>query len=115
MEKNISEYTQEELCNLYDEMKVSLEQLDAGQKVIREELLMRMKDDSEIYGEWSVTRVDKKLWSKVTVDEVRELGAVKTVESVDTTKLNKLWKSGAKLPVEPTIISYPLIKRVEVA
>ena len=100
-----------DLCEAHENLSHEMEDLDAEKKAIRDEVLSRMKDDGELHGDFTVTRVKKTNWTGVKVEQVKALGAVK--EAVDTAKLSKLYKSGAKLPVEPSIVIYPLIKRLE--
>lgn len=107
----ITELSTEELCEQYENLKFQVEELDAEQKVLRDEIYSRMKEDAEVHGDFGVTKVEKLSWNAVKVEQAKEFGAVK--EAVDTTKLTKLYKAGAKLPFTPSVISYPLIKRVD--
>lgn len=98
------------LCVAHENLTERLDDLDATKKVIRDEIESRMTEDSEIHGDYSMSKVKRISW-RAKPDEVRDLGAVK--EAVDSAKLTKLYKTGAKLPVEPTFIEFVQIKKLE--
>lgn len=107
--------TKENLVNRYQEIGFKIEELEAEKMIIREEIMAKLKDSGEVIGHFTVTKVERTNYnfSKITLDQARDLGAIK--EAVDNDILKNLYLKKVKLPVEPTVtvITYPLIKEIE--
>lgn len=106
----VLELKEAELCELDENLSFQLEEIDATKKVIREELAKRMKNEGEVYGDFQVSKAQRLVWAEVKIEQAKEFGAVK--DAVDSPKLTKLYKAGAKLPFEPKVTEYLMIKRL---
>jgi len=78
--------------------------------VLREEILLRMKLDAEIWGKFSVTKVKRPNYQSVKLETAKELGAIK--EAVDTKVLAALRSKGVEIDGLKESV-YPLIKCVD--
>ncbi len=97
--EDLQKMTKEELVEKLQELNIEEEQTVAGMVEIRNELLARLEEehkDGELVGEYNITKAVR-LNIKTSMDKARELGATKTEETLDKTKLTKLYKSGAKV------------------
>lgn len=99
--------TDAELCDAYIKLGYAEDELHAERTAIREELAARLQDrkeDSTIAdNRYTVTRFQKVAF-KTTLVQARELGAIKTEEKPDSTKLRTLHEAGVTVP--GTVISY---------
>lgn len=93
--------TDAELCDAYIKLGYAEDELHAERTAIREEMAARLQDrkeDSTIAdNKYTITRFQKVAF-KPTLVQARELGAVKTVEQVDTTKCRTLHEAGVEVP-----------------
>ncbi len=87
--------TNEELVQAYIDAGIKEEELKAEKDAIKEELLARMKTDAMMVGSYAVNKI-KRVSFKTTIDDARNLGAVK--EAVDTDVLKKLYQNGVDVP-----------------
>lgn len=114
--QDLAQATKEQLVERYVQLGTIAEELEAEKLVLKEEILARLKNNGEVIGDYTVTRVKQQRFNfgKVTVEEARPFGAVK--ETVDNEVLKKLYTKGIKLPFEVMVaeIEYPLIKAIEV-
>lgn len=91
----LQEVTKEKLL---DELEITnrvSEELEAYMKVLKDELLARMKNDGEVVGKFLLSKVKRAVFSKVSIETAKALGAVK--EAIDTMVLGKLYKQGVKI------------------
>ena len=95
---------------LFHFLMVTSALLGIHKKEIGQLLLAQFEGDGELYGNYAVTRVRKPNYSKVKIDDIVELGAVKTVP--DTTMLSKLLRKGVEVK-GVSYIEYPLVQPVE--
>jgi len=113
--EQIAKATKEQLVERYLELGYKIEEVEAERQILKEEILLKLKDNGEVIGHYTVTRVKQQRYNfgKITVDQARDIGAVK--EQVDNDVLKKLYLSGVKLPVETTVVNieYPLIKDIQ--
>lgn len=113
--QQIANATKEQLVERYIELGYKTEEIEAEKQVLKEEILARLKDNGEVIGHYTVTRVKKNLYKfgTMTIEQARDFGAVK--EMVDNKVLEGLYQKGVKLPVETTVmeIQYPLIKDLQ--
>ncbi len=100
--------TKEQLVELYANTLHEQEDIEATIKVIKDELVTRMDTNGEIIGDYSLTKA-KRINFKVTLDEAKELGAVKP--AIDNTILKQLYDKGIEIAHEVT--EYLLIKAVK--
>lgn len=101
-----AEMNEQELVNRHEELRFELEERDAEQKVIREELADRLTKEglnSKPVGEFNVIKVVVVSFPKFLLEKARELGAIK--EAVDTEKLKELDRLGGKIEGKQVTIS----------
>jgi len=95
----------ENLVIQYIEMKSSIEDIQAGQSVIRDEILDRLKEmkisGTSVSG-YSVSRYTRHVFGDVKESTARSLGAIK--QTIDSTKLKNLIKKGVKVDGSKAII-----------
>lgn len=112
--QDIAQATKEQLVDRFLELGYKIEEIEAEKQVLKEEILTRVKDNGETIGHYNVTKVTRTNYnfSGITIDQARDIGAIK--ESVDNDILKKMYLSKVKLPVEPTVttVTYPLIKDI---
>lgn len=106
-----SEMTKEQLAEFYSQISYKFEELKASIDEIKVSLFDKMKADSEIIGDYIVSKRKRLSFKEVTLEQAGELGATKVV--VDTTALNKMHKQGVEMPVEPSVTEYIVIKNKE--
>lgn len=106
---NIQEVSMQDLVESYVKASAVIEESEAQRSVVREEILLRMKYDSETVDGYTITKV-KKYKFNVTLDEAKELGAIKTV--VDESILKGLYLKGVPIK-DVKFIIYPLIKAMK--
>jgi hypothetical protein len=102
--------SKEQLLDEYHKICIQEEELAAGKVVLKEEVLSRMKDDAEVWGTYSVSKVRRPNYTKVTLETAKLLGAVK--EAVDTSVLRKIHAKGVQIEGLTETV-YPLIKSLE--
>jgi hypothetical protein len=110
---DLDKLTFEQIVIEYDKIRFQEEEIASTKKVLQEEIISRMKRDSEIVGNYIVTKV-KKYKFDMEIDKARDLGITKIVpekEEIDQSKAKALWAKGVELP--HTIIFYPLVKEQE--
>jgi regulator of replication initiation timing len=96
--EDLQKQSKEALIERLEVLNAEEEQIMAEIVMIREELLDRLTEenkDGELIGEYSVTRA-KRITFKTSVEEARQLGAIKT--AVDTDVLRKLYNKGVEVP-----------------
>lgn len=90
----------EQLIQLYEDTLDQIDEMLATKEVIKQEFgarLIKEKRDSKEVDGWGVTRFPKVYTSKVSLEEARKFGAVKTVEKVNSAIITKLVKAGTKV------------------
>lgn len=111
-EKLPEEMTYEELLEMRDQANHAIEQIQAGMKVVNDELMIRLANEGlsgKIIGNWGISKATRYSF-ETTLEEAKELGATK--EAVDTTKLKKLLTAGVAIPgVKKS--EYILVREVE--
>lgn len=98
-----------ELVESYAKLQFQKEEMEAAEKVIKEALLEhldKMKLDSQLVSNWSISRA-RRVSFKTDIEIARSLGAIK--EAVDDTKLRQLDKSGVEIPGKQVTV-YLLIR-----
>ncbi len=98
--------TKEQLVEAYIRIGMKEEEVKAEKDALKEELLSRMDTDSEIVGQYSVTRARRVSFS-TTIDQARDLGAIK--EAVDNDALKKMAANGMEIPGMKVTV-YPLVR-----
>lgn len=96
-----------ELAHKIQELLIAQEHIEAGVRVLKDEMLDRLiKDGSKAFniGSHSYTIANFNSYPELTIEKARELGATKveTKESIDTAKVKKLVEAGADIKVEVT-------------
>jgi len=99
-EDSITKLSSEKLVETHEVARHILEQLDAQNKIIRDELYTRIKGDGEVIGNYGVTKAMLVTFPDVTIEQAMELGATKA--AVDQSKLKELWNKGIKIPAKET-------------
>lgn len=97
-----------------DEFNLAIEDIQAGIKVVNDELMARLDAENvkgKIVGNKAITKVQSIRFG-TSLDDARELGATKTEEKVDTTKLRKLHDSGVTIP-DTNISEYVMVKELK--
>lgn len=97
--EELLELSKEKLVEKLQEFNLEEEQIMASMVMIREEILARFeeeKKDGELIGEYEVSR-RVRVNVKTPIEVARELGATKTEEKVDNTKIKKIYQSGVKV------------------
>jgi hypothetical protein len=115
MTQDIQNLTNEQLVELYDNLREDESQVKTDKKFVADEILLRLKKDGEVWGYYSVgKRVLKTIvLSDNKYEELRlakELGATKEV--VDQDKLKRLVNAGVKLPGEIRVTVSPNIRNI---
>ena len=103
--------TIKELVESYAKLQYQKEEMEAAERVIKDALLEhldKMKLDSQLVNNWSITRA-RRVSFKTDIEIARSLGAVK--EAVDDTKLRQLDKSGVEIPGKQVTV-YLLIRDI---
>ena len=100
--------TKEQLIQAYLDVGRKEEEIAGEKQAIKEEILARMDTDSEIVGNYSVTRA-KRVSFSVTIDQARDLGAIK--EAVDNDALKKMAAGGMEIPGMKVSV-YPVIRDI---
>lgn len=106
----------EELAELYDNLREDESNIKVEKKFVGEEVLNRLKHSGEVWGHYSISkRVLKTIVLSDNEDEelriAKELGATKEV--VDQSKLKALMNKGVKLPGKIVEIESPIVKFLE--
>lgn len=124
----IQSLSKEELVDLYNRSAAEVEELQSAQKVIRDELLIKIDSDGEVIGTTQVIKAEKINVTtsvedaaqfgatlqevdpeKISLEDAVNLGAVRTI--VDAPMIRKLVRKGADIPgIEKT--AYIIIKPV---
>lgn len=115
--EDLLKLSKEELVEKLQEFNLEEEQVMSNMVMIRQELLDRLEEehkDGELLGEYEIskrTRVN----IKTPIEVARELGATKQEETVDNTKIKKLYTSGVKVEgvTETAYLSVRRIKQEE--
>ena len=98
MKDNIKELTLTDLVDKAVELKAAMEDMDAGIRVIKDELGDRLRDmkvTGTKVGNVYVSRIRRYNYSGISMSQALELGCTK--QAVDTRKLDALVKKGVKL------------------
>ncbi len=104
--EDLATASKEQLVEAYLDVGRREEELAGEKSAVKEEILSRMDTDSEIVGQYSVTRA-KRVSFKITLDQARELGAI--TEAPDTEKLKQLALGGTEVPGMKVTV-YPLVR-----
>lgn len=104
--------TKEELIQLYLESRETRDNAEAQMSVVRDEIKLRLKDDGEVWGSYTVSKTKRYTFPTCTISQAEEYGAVKTKTEVDVAVLKKLYLKGAKLPFKPEISENIIIREV---
>ena len=100
--------SKEQLVEAYLDVGRREEEVAAEKQAIKEEILTRMDTDSEVVGNYSVTKA-KRVSFSVTLDQARSLGAIK--EAVDNDALKKMAAGGTEIPGMKVSL-YPVIREL---
>ena len=84
------------LVELYARTTEEMDDLKNQGVAIKEVLSELLEGDGEAIGDYLVTKTTRVYFTKTTLDQARELGAVK--EAKDNKALKRLYDSGAKVP-----------------
>lgn len=84
------------LVELYARTVEAQDELKAQGVAIKELLWDMLEGDGEVIGDYSVTKTKRVYFTKTTLDQARELGAVK--EDKDTRALKRLHDKGVAVP-----------------
>jgi len=84
------------LVELYARTVEAQDELKAQGVAIKEVLSELLEGDGEVIGDYSVTRTKRVYFTKTTLDQARELGAIK--EGKDTGALRRLYEKGVEVP-----------------
>lgn len=104
--------SKDKLAKAYLDLGAKEEEIVAEKVEVRAEILRRMKFDSEMFGEYAVTKVVKPNYNRVKLEKAKELGAIKEV--IDTKTLAKLRSKGIDIGLTKDDYSvYPLVKLAE--
>ncbi|OGK64442.1 hypothetical protein A2209_03975 [Candidatus Roizmanbacteria bacterium RIFOXYA1_FULL_41_12] len=106
----LTSLTKEELTEAFFQTVQEEEDLQARKVAVKDELLNRMEADSEVIGNYSVSK-RKRYSFTVTDQEAQELGAVKM--SKDSTALKTLFLKGALSEDKVRITQYLVISPVQ--
>ena len=90
-----------DLTELYWQTIQQIEDLEAQKVALKAEAdarLQERKRNTLQFGESDVTRFPKVYMTSVSLETARKFGAVQVQEKVNTTILQKLYKSGTKKP-----------------
>ena len=104
--------SKEKLIEKLEEFNIKNEEVMANMVMIREELLHRLeeeKKDGERIGEYAVTKA-KRVSFKTTLEEAKELGAIK--EAVNTDTLKRLYNKGIEVP-GVSVTTYLSVRRLK--
>lgn len=101
----------EKLAELYEELNFQEEDIVASKIEVRKEILRRMKRESEIWGNYAISK-RKNYKPLIGIDKAKELGITKNIESIDTAKFKKLVFSGALKPEDYTLSITPLVRNI---
>lgn len=85
------------LANWYERVSQEIEDLEAEQSVIKEELASRMDTDSEEIGEYLCLFMNKNEYPELSLEKARELGLTKVEEKINTPLVTKAYKNGVDL------------------
>jgi hypothetical protein len=107
---NLNKLKLEQIVEEFDNIRYQQEELDAKKKVLAEELLSRMKNDSELVGNYIVTKV-KRYKFDMDLNKARDLGIVKIEEKIDQAKAKQLFFKGVE--IVHIVTMYPLVKLQE--
>ena len=107
--ENIAGATKEELVEALMNVKHIISDMIAHQVVLREKMFDGLEGDGEVISNHNVSKA-KKTTYLITLDEARELGAIK--DAIDKAKLKVLEVKGVK--IEKKVTEYLLIKEIVV-
>lgn len=105
--ENLDKMSLEQIVEEFDNLRYQEEELSAKKKVLSEEILNRVKNDSELIGNYIVTKV-KRYRFDIDLNKARDLGILKVEEKIDQAKAKQLFFKGVKLVHIVTM--YPLVK-----
>lgn len=105
MDINLEEMNDLDLAHRLQEMLVAQEHIEAGIRVLKDEMLDRLIKEgvkAKNIGNHSYTMAERSSYPELTIESAEALGAVKveTKKSIDTAKVKKLVKAGADIKVE---------------
>ena len=106
---NVKDIKIEELVESVVKAQLTIEELEAQVKIVKDELqdrLKALKITGTKVGQWYITRAKRYSFPEVKMEQAEELGAIK--KSIDQMKLKALYEKGIKLPVKVT--EYILIR-----
>jgi hypothetical protein len=94
----LQELTWDELLTRREALLQVIENLEAEKSAMSAEFLARLQDEKlsgKVVGNWSITKAAR-ISFDVTIEQARELGAVK--ETIDQPTLKKMYQSGVNVP-----------------
>jgi len=103
----------EQLIPLYTALRAQKEEIEAGLSEIGKIAIGLLDAEGvkgKVVGDMAVTKVQRVMFTQTTLEQAKELEAVK--ESVDTAKLKKLHDAGATIPGE-AVIEFLSVRPVE--
>lgn len=98
--QDIQTYSIEEILESREKLNLQLEELNAAMKVLSDELLHRLNEEKKtgmIVGTKAITKAVRLSFSKVKIEQARELGATETVEVVSSKMLKNLYNQGVAI------------------
>ena len=107
--QKMGELSKEQLVDLWEVTTIVLDDLQAQLEATRHELMAKMDTNGEIVGSYALTRARRINFPDVTLDQAKELGAIKLVK--DMIQLKQLWERGVKIKHQVT--EYLLIKKIK--
>lgn len=111
MEIDFFKMTKEELAESYFRISHQFEELKGEIDELKAAMFEKMEADSEVMGDYVVSKATRLSFKEITLEQADELGATKT--AIDNAVLGKMYKKGVKLPIEPTKTEYIIIKHYE--
>lgn len=93
---DLATLSKEDLVTAYTQILAVEEEIGATKEIVREEIMSRMEHDAEVVGDYSITKA-KRYSFKTPIEEAKALGAIKTVEQLDTKVLKQLVLSGVAI------------------
>lgn len=117
----ISDLNLDELVEAYVEAGHEEEEIVATKVALREAILPLIPADGTVSGEYTVSRMKKGMLrmpatakeKRAAMEELKELGLIKTVEQPDHKLAQTMFEKGIKLPVEFSYTITPLIRRMK--
>lgn len=112
--EDLTKYSLDQLLESYLKALAAQEELEASISVIKNEMIQRLDEENlkgTIVGDYSVSKVIRVNF-RPTLEQAKELAAIKTVETIDTQALKRLHDSGVEIP-NTTTTTFVLVKPLQ--